>query len=223
MSRFARIVVPDCWHHVTQRGNYRQTVFFNDAERRMYLQLLRYHCGRHDVRIAGYCLMGNHVHMIAIPPGEKSLAHALGRTHTEYSRWINTERCRMGHLWQSRFYSCVLDDHHQWEALRYVELNPIRAGLVNDPAGWRWSSASAHLTGWDAAGLIDWADWRGRWTQETWREALHRGIGEGDLLERIRTSTRTGRPAAGEDFMIRAEVILGRRLRPEKRGPKPKA
>src|SRR5689334_14569948 len=103
MARLARVVAPDYWHHVTQRGNFQQTVFENAAERRLYLELLKFHCTRHKVRIAGYCLMSNHVHLLAIPAAADGLALALGRTHNEYSRWVNVTRCRVGHLWQNRY------------------------------------------------------------------------------------------------------------------------
>jgi putative transposase len=222
MARIARVVVPGCWHHVTQRGNHQQTVFFDDAHRRCYLELVRHYCERHSVRITGYCLMGNHVHLLAIPSCEGGLARALGRAHNDYSRWLNVERQETGHLWQNRFYSCALDEAHQWQALRYVELNPVRAGLVAQPAEWRWSSAAAHIAGRDPAGMIDWPDWRDRWSPEGWRQVLENGVDEADLIERIREATRTGRPAAGTEFLERIEAGIGRPLRPLKRGPKKK-
>src|SRR6266478_1975383 len=139
MARIARVVVPGCWHHVTQRGNQQQTVFFDDSDRKFYLDLLRRYCSRHSVRITGYCLMGNHVHLLAIPAHQTGLAHALGRTHNDYARWLNLRRRQSGHVWQNRFYSCALDEEHKWTALRYVEQNPVRAGLVASAAEWLWS------------------------------------------------------------------------------------
>jgi REP-associated tyrosine transposase len=218
MARLARVVVPGCWHHVTQRGNFQQAVFSEAAERRLYLELLKFHCTRHQVRIAGYCLMGNHVHLLAIPASADGLALALGRTHNEYSRWVNATRCRAGHLWQNRYYSCVLDESHQWEALRYTELNPVRAGLAGDPSEWQWSSATAHLNGRDSSGLLDLSDWRNRWSGLSWRDALDCGINDATLLERIRDATRRGRPLGSEDFVVRVEEITGRKIRPRKPG-----
>jgi putative transposase len=113
MARLARVVAPGCWHHVTQRGNFQQTVFFDAAARRQYLDLLKFYCQLHEVRITGYCLMGNHVHLLLIPGVADGLSLALGRTHNEYARWVNVARCRAGHLWQNRFYSCTLDEAHQ--------------------------------------------------------------------------------------------------------------
>jgi putative transposase len=196
MARMARLVAPGCWHHVTQRGNRRQTVFFDDADRAMYLQLLAQHCGRAAVGIAGYCLMGNHVHLVAIPRAETGLARALGRTHGDYARWLNMRRGEIGHLWQNRFFSCVLDERHRWEALRYVELNPVRAGLAQEAKDWPWSSAAAHVTGVDRTGILEMAEWERHWTTGTWRDALEQGVEDAALLERIREATRTGRPLA---------------------------
>ena len=141
MARFARVVAPGCWHHVTQRGNRRQTVFFSDDDRAVYLRLLGLECGRHGVRIAGYCLLSNHVHVVAIPSAEDSMAKAFGRAHVGYARWLNVRRGETGHVWQNRYFSCPLDERHRWEALRYVELNPVRAGLVKEASEYRWSSA----------------------------------------------------------------------------------
>ena len=208
MARIARVVVPGAWHHATQRGNHQQTVFFGDADRICYLELLRHHTARYAVHIVGYCLMGNHVHIVATPTDSRGLANALGRTHNDYSRWLNLQRRDTGHVWQNRFYSCPLDERHGWEALRYVELNPVRAGLVEHPAEWRWSSAGAHLTGADDTGLIDLTTWTEKWTPASWREVLDlqavfhltgrselaRGLSPGNWRDRYRR-WRLDRPA----------------------------
>ncbi len=216
-------MLPGCWHHVTQRGNHRQTVFFNDSHREFYVRLLRGHCRRHGVAIGGYCLMGNHVHMLAIPASEDGLARALGRTHNDYARWLHLRQDEIGHLWQNRFFSCPVDDAGRWEALRYVELNPVRAGLVRQAADWRWSSAEAHMLGRDPADLLAWDEWRECWSPETWNRALAVGIEDAELMARIRQATHTGRPVGSEEFVHAAELRLGRRLALAKRGRKPKA
>ena len=220
MGRIARVVVPGCWHHVTQRGNHRQVVFFESADRKFYLDLLRDHAANNSVRITGYCLMDNHVHLLAIPDRENGLANALGRTHNDYSRWLNLRHRTTGHVWQNRFYSCALDESHSWEALRYVELNPVRAGLAKCAADWPWSSARAHLSGIDGASLIDFADWSVRWSPGTWNDALEGGVADADLLERIRESTRTGRPVGDTEYLLQVEATAGRRVRPATRGRK---
>jgi putative transposase len=222
MARIARVVVPNCWHHITQRGNRRQGVFFEDADRALYLQLLALHTRRCAVRIVGYCLMGNHVHLIAIPPAATALAKGLGRVHVDYARWLNLRRGETGHVWQNRFFSCSMDQHHQWEALRYVELNPVRACLAQKAQDWRWSSAAAHTSGVDHSGILDMAEWERRWTPGAWREALACGVEDAALMERIREATRTGRPAACEGFVKQLEEEQRRCLRPRRRGPKGK-
>jgi len=222
MARIARVVVPGRWHHITQRGNRRQTVFFEDADRTLYLQLLIRHTRRWSVRIVGYCLMSNHIHLIAVPPAETALGKSLGRAHVDYARWLNLRRGETGHVWQNRFFSCPMDERHQWEALRYVERNPVRAGLVSEAAEWQWSSAAAHSDGIVRWNILDMAEWERRWTGRAWGAALTDGIEDAALLERIREATRTGRPAACDEFVRELEAERCRCLRPRKRGPKGK-
>jgi len=221
MARVARVVVVGIPHHVTQRGNNQQVVFACDEERRTYLRTLRHHSARHHLTLLGYCLMSNHVHLIAVPSQTNSLALALGRTHNDYARWVHVRRCTSGHLWQNRFYSCPVSGTHLWRALRYVERNPVRAGLVREAGEWLWSSAQTHLSGADAAGLLELSDWQAAFTVEEWRREL--GYPEDvEEIERLRQSTHSGRPLGDEAFVASLELTLGRRLRPQKRGPKPK-
>ena len=214
--------MPGVWHHITQRGNGRRDVFFDDADRALYLQLLRRYCARHDVKVTGYCLMTNHVHILAVPARETSLARAFGRAHNDYARWLNVKRGETGHCWQNRYFSCPLDEAHQWEALRYAELNPVRAGLVTTPGHWPWSSAAAHLGEVAPAEFLDLTEWLQRWSPTRWRDALSEGLTDAAFLERIREASRTGRPVGSDAFMRGAERLTGRRFRPSKRGPKPK-
>ena len=132
----ARAVAVGMAHHITQRGNYRQTVFFDDGDRQLYLAVLQENASRYRLRLLGFCLMSNHVHLIAVPEREDSLACALGRTHADYARWLHIRQRQTGHLWQNRFYSCPLDHAHCWAAMRYVERNPVRAGMVE--TAWQW-------------------------------------------------------------------------------------
>ena len=217
----ARAVIPGVWHHITQRGNRRQTVFFKDSDRKQYLDLLCRNCARYGVKVTGYCLMTNHVHILAVPARETGLAQAFGLTHNDYARWLNVARGDTGHLWQCRYYSCPMDEAHQWAALRYVELNPVRAGLVKSAEDWQWSSAAAHAGTGNAPPLLDLAEWQHRWGVHDWRETLHDGMPDAALEDEIREATRTGRPAAAAAFVQEMERNLGRRLRPNKRGRKP--
>ena len=209
-------------HHITQRGNYRQTVFFDDGDRQLYLAILRENTSRYRLRLLGFCLMSNHVHLIAVPEREDSLACALGRTHADYARWLHIRQRQTGHLWQNRFYSCPLDHGHCWAAMRYVERNPVRAGMVETAWQWQWSSASAHVSAFDGTGLLDLQEWQTCWTGPLWKQALQDGVGEVLLAERIRLATRTGRPLGTPDFAAGLEEAMGRSLLPAKRGRKPK-
>ena len=213
MPRVARIVIPGLPHHVTQRGNNRQDVFFVAADRRVYLELLRKHARQFGLRLLGYCLMTNHVHLVAVPEAEESLAKAIGRTDFVYTQYVNRLHGRCGHLWQNRFHSCALDDAHLCAAVRYLERNPVRARIVR--AAWRypWSSAAAHCGEPDTAGLLDLAAWRSPWPPDEWREML-RGEGSEDDVRALRLHTSRGRPLGSDAFLSKVEHMLGRRLRP---------
>ncbi len=215
MPRVARTVIPHCPHHITQRGNNRQTVFFVDDDRRMYLDLLRQRCEAAGVIVIGYCLMTNHTHLIAVPHDEDALAHAIGRTHYLYTQYVNRLHGRSGHLWQNRFFSCPLDEPHLWAALRYIERNPVRARLVRRAWRYGWSSAAAHVgAGPDRSDLLDLAAWRKDWSPAKWREQLCEPEDEA-LTGRLRRCTRTGRPLASDSFLSKLERRLGCRLRPQ--------
>ncbi len=222
MGRLARVVVPGCAHHVTQRGNHRQDVFFCDQDRRTYLTILRDHGRLFQLRVLAWCLMTNHVHLVVIPERRDSLARVFGRTHCEYARWLHVRQRQVGHLWQNRFHSCPLEQRHLWDAIRYVELNPVRAGLAESAAAWPWSSARAHLRGQEAWGLTDLEWWRANWSGGDWEQALAAGVREAGLAERLREATRTGRPLGSPPFTQALEIATGRPLAPRKRGPRSK-
>ena len=216
MARLARVVVSDVPHHVTQRGNRRQPTFFSDSDYEAYLDLMAEWCRRHGVEVWAYCLMPNHVHLVATPPTEAALAHAIGEAHRRYTRRVNFREGWRGHLWQGRFASFPMDEEHLYRAVRYVELNPVRARLVRAPWRYRWSSAAAHLEGKDGQ-LVRVAPMLER--VGDWRDFLAEGlsIAEADDLRR---HERSGRPLGNEGFVVRLEGLLGRILRPQKPGPK---
>ncbi|MEW5980395.1 MAG: transposase, partial [Acidobacteriota bacterium] len=144
MARLARVIAPGVPHHVTQRGNRRQQTFFCDDDYREYIALVSEWCAKHCVRIWAWCLMPNHVHLIAVPSSPESLARAIGEAHRRYTRRINFRENWRGHLWQERFASFPLDENYLLAAARYVEMNPVAAGLVAHPGEYPWSSARAH-------------------------------------------------------------------------------
>ncbi len=154
MARLPRIVVPQYPHHVVQRGNRRLDVFFSDEDRLTYLDSIEAACKRYGVSIWAYCLMSNHVHFIAVPLEKESLARCFAEAHVRYTRRINSREGWKGHLWQSRFGSSVLDESHLIAAVRYVERNPVGAGIVREPWQYRWSSAAYHTGKVKDAGII---------------------------------------------------------------------
>lgn len=217
MARFARVVVVDVAHHVTQRGNARQVILSSDGERAAYLELLRHSSGLHGLALLGYCLMSNHVHLIVVPRALEALAQALKQTHGRYASYWNARNSSSGHVWQGRFYSCPLDETHLWRALRYVELNPVRAGMVWEAAEWRWSSAAAHCgSGAPEAGL-EMDRWGKRWTTAEWSEHLAAGESASDVAT-VRQYTHTGRPLGSEEFVADLEHSTLRALVPRKAG-----
>ncbi len=213
MPRQARVVVPGIAHHVTQRGNNRQDVFFTDDDRQAYLESLKRQSEKFGLKVHGYCLMTNHIHLLATPSEPDSLAKTLGSTHLAYSQYINRLHGRSGHLWQNRFFSCPTDSRYFLIAMQYIERNPIRAKLVR--VGWRypWSSAAAHCGEPDRSRLLNLREWRRRIQGNNWRSVLsEREVHE--EIEQIRRCTFNGRPLASDRFISKLESTLNRRLRP---------
>lgn len=218
MTRVARIVARGYPHHVTQRGVRSMDIFHSDDDRRSYLQAVKEEMERFGVEILSWCLMSNHVHFIAIPQHETSLAKGFGEAHKRYTRMKNFTDGARGYLFQGRFGSCVLDERHLLAAIRYVETNPVRAGIVKVAWDYRWSSAAFHVG--DAVrdmlvrdrtlrGLID--DWR-----------VYLKDDQDQPQEKIRKTTRTGRPAGDEHFIETIERLTGRTLRKQKPGRRTK-
>jgi putative transposase len=211
MPRYQRIVLAGCAHHVTQRGNHRQEVFSNDEDREVYLDLVVRNATQCHVSLLAYTLMTNHVHWIVSPPDEKSLSATFGRAHYRYSNYFQAKRRTTGHLWQNRFYSCPLSPDQLVQAMLYVELNPLRAGIVRSAEGYRWSSARAHTTGVDERGMLDLSQWSGTGTIAEWREMLNVAEHVGDWGE-LESCTFAGKPCGGEAFRRKVSAILGRDL-----------
>ncbi len=220
MGRVARVVVPGLAHHVTQRGNDRQDVFFSDDDRRTYLRMLKFNAEKYGLDIDAYCLMTNHVHLIVIPAESVALAQAIGRTHWMYSLYVNEHYERTGHLWQNRYYSCPMDPDHRVAGIAYAECNPTRAGMVVVPWQYQWSSAAAHCGAVDPSGLLNLDRWRAEWDPEEWRQVLSGSCHE-RVMHAIREQTLSGRPLGAERFVADLEARFGRCLRPARvRRPK---
>jgi len=217
MARIARVVIPGLPHHITQRGVRRMPVFFSDDDRRDYLDVLSEQGKRFGVHYIAWCLMDNHIHLIAVPESESSLAKGIGEAHKRYSRMINFREGWRGYLFQGRFFSCPLQGTYAVAAIRYVLRNPVRACICQKPWEYMWSSAQWMVGLRDIDPLAcdsplleevdDWNTLLGTESCET---------------EVVRQHTRTGRPLCTDSFLEHLETITGRTLRLRKAGRKPK-
>jgi putative transposase len=219
MSRIARIVAPDCPHHVTQRGNRREPIFFEDGDQEIYRDLLAEQVERAHAEVWAYCLMPNHVHLIVVPREEAAFARAIGEAHRRYTNFVNARGRWTGHLFQSRFASVPMDDPHFVTAVRYVSLNPVRACLVAKPEDWPWSSVRAHLAARDD-GLVAVKPVLDR--VGDFARLLAPDATDEQRFARVRDSERTGRPLATAEYVTGLERRLGRTIARRAPGRKPK-
>jgi putative transposase len=203
MPRRNRCVLPEIPCHITQRGVDRREVFSADQDRNTYLRLLQENLNDAAVRVLGYCLMSNHVHLVAVPAREDSLSILLRRVHGRYAQYYNARTGRSGHLWQNRFFACMLGPTHLWTALCYVERNPVRAGIVQHATEYPWSSAAAHTAEADQSGILDMKWWK-RERPANWSELLE--CEEVQAESGLRCCTYAGRP-----FVTRASLAKWRK------------
>jgi putative transposase len=217
VPRVLRQIAPGCPHHITQRGNHQEKIFLCDDDRRLYLALLAEFLPRYGISLEAYCLMSNHVHLVATPRDATGLSRALQRIHSDYSRSLHLRLRQSGHLWQARFFAVALDEKHFWAAMVYVEENPVRAGLVEHAGQWPWSSAPAHL-GIAQSALVNLVPWRTRFDTARWNAWLSTGPRAAALADRIREATLTGFPLGNEAFRDDLRRRLHLRTEPRKPG-----
>jgi putative transposase len=219
MPRTSRIVIPGIAHHITQRGNRQMPIFFTDHDRHYYIDVLTKACAAQEVKCLAWCLMDNHVHLILLPPAADALRATLASAHTKYAQHVNLRQGLSGHLFQGRYASYAMNDSHLMVATRYVENNPVKAGLVSDAADWRWSSARAHLFGEDD-GLTNVA----AMAQHigNWRAYLADGVEAADRDDAVEAAMRSGVPLGPQEWV--AQFVDGPRKprgRPTKIGTVP--
>ncbi len=223
MPRQARTVFPGVPHHITQRGNRREDVFYTDEDRETYLAWLEEYCRLHQVEILAYCLMTNHIHLIAIPKTETGLQSVLKPLHMRYAQRFNRQRGWKGHVWQGRYFSSALDDQYLWAAIRYAERNPVRAKMVRKAENYTWSSATAHCKGQTDAVLTTKAYWKKQFESiGDWSAWLAEGDQEEEITI-IRRNVEKGIPCGSDRFVKKLEKQIGRVLqyRPPGRPGKP--
>ena len=210
MPRIARAVAVGFPHHVTQRGNNKDTVFFVDKDKDKYLSLLKKYADKWNSPLLAYCLMNNHIHLLTKPLEDVSLYKMMQGVTLCYTQYINRKYKRTGRLWESRYHSCIVDqERYLWAVARYIEQNPVRAEIVEKEEDYLFSSARAHKIGNkdDVLGeeLINEAE------RNDYREFISLRASE-EAIKEIRYFTRTGRPLGSEDFINAMERTLQRKL-----------
>ena len=219
MARLARVVVPGLPHHVTQRGNHREAVFFNDGDYRAYLELISAAAKASGTEIWAYCLMPNHVHFIMAPSHSDGLRATFAEAHRRYSARIHSRLKLTGHLWQGRFSSTPMDERHLIAAARYIAMNPVAGGMVKRARDWKWASTRAHLARADD-GVVSVGPILAR--VEDFAKML-KGVEDEAATRALLSSRTTGRPVGAADWIKALETQTGRGLAAGKRGPKAKA
>ena len=211
MPRKSRVVFPGYPHHVTQRGARRLEVFFEPSDRDLYLKLLSEVSAKLRVSVLAYCLMTNHVHLVVVPQDEKGLHLLFKSIHSSYARHVNHREKWSGHLWQSRFFSSPLDPEYLRNTVRYVELNPFRAGMVQTPSEYLWSSVHDRLE--NCSRIVDLkSEWNGYLPDAAdWLNFLEEGSDAADDI--IRRNLSQNLPCGNDLFVKNLETLSGRPLR----------
>ncbi|MDZ4383721.1 MAG: transposase [Thermodesulfovibrionia bacterium] len=216
MPRIARAVALEFPHHIIQRGNNREKVFINEEDKKKYLSLLKEYSGKWDAYILAYCLMSNHVHLLARPTRNESLYKMMQGITLCYTQYFNRTYKRTGRLWESRYHSCVVDkEKYLWAVARYIEQNPVRAKIVKKADDYPYSSAKAHILGIEEEMLGE-ALFESRQMKD-YAELMKAGIKEEEIND-IRNRTRSGRPIGGESFIVKMERKLDRIFKVRPRG-----
>jgi len=223
MARRSRLRIAGVPQHVIQRGNNRQATFFAERDYRFYLACLREAACRHDCSIHAYVLMTNHVHLLATtnqPEAMSLVMRDLGRSYVQY---VNFTYRRTGSLWEGRFKSSLVDTQRYFIACcRYIELNPVRAGVVNRPENYRWSSHGFYALGRADALLTAHDEYSALGENDAARQRAYRQLfcsqEDASGLEEIRHAVNRGWPLGSDHFKDQIERALKRAARPPKRG-----
>lgn len=218
MARIARAVAAEFPHHIIQRGNRRQQVFFTEDDYSQYLKLLKDYSHRFKVDILAYCLMPNHIHLIAIPQKDGNLARAIGETHRNYTRFINFREKWRGYLWQGRFSSYLLDEKYLLAATRYILLNPVKARITKKPWDYKWASTRHHML---IANNSFLKDSLLKELIQNWKDFLNTPT-DNNEIKLLQLHERTGRPLGDNAFIEKLESLLKINLKKRRAGRKKK-
>ena len=222
MPRKLRFAPPGHNLHITQRGNYGQQTFFTDADHFIFLELLSQSTSLHSTEVLAYCLMPNHFHLILRGHEPASISRFMQSVSGQYAQYIHDRLGRLGRFWQNRFYSCLLDNAHLVAALRYVELNPVRAHMVAAAEEYLWSSARIHQGGAAAPPWLSTSTFHELFTPEEWQARLADGQSIAEQMA-LRSATNSQEPAGSLEFIHEMESTFGRRLRSATAGRRSKA
>lgn len=225
MARHPRLILPGVALHVVQRGNNRNACFSADGDYLTYLSHLRHLLMKYACELHAYCLMTNHVHLLLTPAGPEACAHLMRDLGRRYVRYYNRRHARTGTLWEGRFRSCLSESaRYVLACYRYIELNPVRAGMVSDPGDYPWSSHAGNA-GMRADPLLHpHTEYSAQADEHRARCAAYRGLFdqafEPTMLRAIREATSGGYPLVSDAY--RAHVLEPRGCRTERRKPGPR-
>jgi len=225
MPRQARLVLPDVALHIIQRGHNRAACFEHDTDRLVYLKQLCELSAQNGCAVHTYCLMTNHVHLLLTPRDARACAILMRNLGQQYVQYFNRRHSRSGTLWEGRFRSCLVDSAEYVLAChRYIELNPVRAGMVASAEAYPWSSHRANAGYIDDRSLSPHSEYLALSNGRTDRQSAYRRLfserDEPGFLAALRESTNGGFPMVGE--RLKSQVAaMGRRLAPRRPGPAP--
>ncbi|MDH5634110.1 MAG: transposase [Gammaproteobacteria bacterium] len=226
MPRKPRFYLPGVPAHVIQRGNCRQAVFFEDDDYHAYLHWLSEAIHKHDCEVHAYVLMTNHVHLLMTPATPEAISLAIQYVGRHYVPYINYKYGKSGTLWEGRHKGCVIDsDPYLLACMRYIELNPVRAGMVNTPIAYPWSSYAANASGKQhkvvtAHKLYKSLGGSAARRQHAYRELFRHAL-EPEQVHDIRTTVQTGTPLGNDRFREKVEQTLGCKVGQPRRGRPP--
>lgn len=223
MARLPRITPKNIPVHIIQRGNNRQACFASDDDHAAYAEWLKEYSHKYGVDVHAWVMMTNHVHLLCTPRQEGGLSRMMQSLGRRYVRYFNVAYKRSGTLWEGRYKSCLIqEDDYLLEVYRYIELNPVRAGMVDNPGDYQWSSFQINALGKNSDLCTPHHNYRmlgdtPEERQSNYQKLFH-SVPNEMMLEQIRTATNKGMVVGNTQFRDEIETLTGRRMREKKRG-----